>query len=184
MKKQFRRGKLLTLILLLLGLAVTVIYFFAEPGEWIVWIAPFNVPCILFSNWFDPARVFVPLALLALAGWMMLHLGRLFGREIIIAAMVVYLACNLVLIPFYSLLVSASSAEAEKTAARYAVSNVPKKAYATSRIRSPDTRFTTLRRIRPERSSARIMRFSISSSSVIFRRSRPRRRISLFSSRS
>ena len=108
MKKQFRRGKRLTLILLLFGLAVTVIYFFANTGDWIKWIVPFSVPVITFSHWFDPAWLFVPLALIALAGWMMLHLGRLFGRELIIGAMIVYLACNLVLIPFYSLIATAS----------------------------------------------------------------------------
>ena len=108
MKKKFKQGKRLTLILLLLGMAVTVVGCFGNPSDWFIYFVPFNVPSMAFSHWFNPALVFVPLAVLALAGWMMLHLGRLFGREVIIGCMIAYLASNLILIPFYSLIVSTS----------------------------------------------------------------------------
>ena len=106
--KRVKLGKLLTLILLLYGLAVTVAYFFCQPPEWFVWLAPFNVPSIAFAYWFSPVLLYLPLALAALAGWMVLHLGRLFGREFIIVTMLIYLICNCVFVPFYMLLVSAS----------------------------------------------------------------------------
>lgn len=108
LQKKKKQGKLLTLILLLLGLAVTVIYFFGNPPEWFAYLAPFNVPSMAFQHWFHPALVYVPLAVLALAGWFLIHLGRLFGRELIIGCMSFYLVSNLVLIPFYSLIVSSS----------------------------------------------------------------------------
>jgi len=106
--KRVRLGRLLTLLLLLYGLAVTVIYFFCRAPEWFAWLAPFNVPSIAFVHWFEPALLYLPLSLLALAGWMMLRLERLFGRELILGCMVVYLACNLVLTPFYLLLATGS----------------------------------------------------------------------------
>ena len=107
-KKRSEQGKRMTLILLLFGMAVTMIYFFADPPEWFAYFAPFNVPSMAFQYWFHPALVFVPLAVLALAGWVMLHLGCLPGREGIIGCMIVYLAANLILIPFYTLIVSSS----------------------------------------------------------------------------
>ncbi len=111
-KKAFARkqkqGKLATLILLLLGLAVTVIYFFRETPDWFINLVPFAVPAQAFVHWFHPAIFFVPVAMIALAGWMMIHLGRLFGREVIIGCMIAYLGTNLFLIPFYSLIVSSS----------------------------------------------------------------------------
>ena len=111
LKKKSRRGKLLTLILLIYGLAVTLIYFLCESGEgmdWVIWLAPFTIASVPISYYFDPALIFIPLAALALIGWLLLHRGRLFGREIIIFCMIVYLAGSLFFTPFYLLLASAS----------------------------------------------------------------------------
>ena len=106
--KHFRQGKALTLVLLLFGMAVTVLYFFTDALDGHAWILPFAVARIPFLDWFDPIWVFLPLAALPLAGWMALHLGKLWGRECIIAAMAVYLALNLIFTPFYLLIVSTS----------------------------------------------------------------------------
>ena len=111
LKKRSRRGKLFTLILLIYGLAVTLIYFFLASGEelsWVIWLAPFTIASVPVSYYFDPALIFVPLAVLALIGWLLLHKGLLFGREIIIFCMIVYLAGSLFFTPFYLLLASAS----------------------------------------------------------------------------
>ena len=108
MQKRSRSGKLLTLILLIYGLAVTLLYFFSDVPQWFVWLAPFNLAGVALQNWFDPALFFVPLAVIALAAWLLLHVGRLFGREILIGAMILYLAANLVFTPFYLLIVSST----------------------------------------------------------------------------
>lgn len=110
-RKKQKTGKLLTLILLIYGLAVTILAFLTgatETVSWLNWLAPFTIASIPIHYWFNPAFVFIPVAVLALAGWMMIHLGRLFGREVIIGCMVVYLALNLFFTPFYLLLGSAS----------------------------------------------------------------------------
>lgn len=106
--KQFRQGKRLTLILLLYGMAVTVLAFFTHVMEAVPWLLPFAISSIPFDRWFDPVYIFLPLAIIPLAGWMALHLGKLWGRECIIAAMAVYLALNLIFTPFYLLIVSTS----------------------------------------------------------------------------
>ena len=111
LKKKSRRGKLLTLALLIYGLAVTLIYFLCESGEgldWVIWLAPFTIASVPISYYFNPALIFIPLAVLALAAWLLLHKGRLFGREILIGCMIVYLAGSLFFTPFYLLLASAS----------------------------------------------------------------------------
>ncbi len=110
-RKKQKTGKMLTLILLIYGLTVTILAFLTgatETVSWLNWLAPFTIASIPFHYWFNPAFVFIPMAVLALAGWMMIHLGRLFGREVIIGCMVVYLALNLFFTPFYLLLGSAS----------------------------------------------------------------------------
>ena len=111
LEKKSRRGKLITLVLLLYGLAVTLLYFFLASGEeldWVIWLAPFTIASVPISYYFDPALIFVPLAVLALAAWLLLHKGRLFGREILIGCMIVYLTGSLFFTPFYLLLASAS----------------------------------------------------------------------------
>ena len=111
LRKRTRRGKLLTLILLVYGLAVTLIYFFFASGEelsWVIWLAPFTIASVPISYYFDPALLFVPLAVLALIAWLLLHKGKLFGREILIGCMIVYLTGSLFFTPFYLLLASAS----------------------------------------------------------------------------
>ena len=111
LEKKSRRGKLITLVLLLYGLAVTLIYFFLSSGEeldWVIWLAPFTIASVPIGYYLEPAILFVPLAILALLGWLLLHKGLLFGREIIIGCMIVYLAGSLFFTPFYLLLASAS----------------------------------------------------------------------------
>ena len=111
LEKKSRRGKLITLVLLLYGLAVTLIYFFLSSGEeldWVIWLAPFTIASVPIGYYLEPAILFVPLAILALLGWLLLHKGQLFGREIIIGCMIVYLAGSLFFTPFYLLLASAS----------------------------------------------------------------------------
>lgn len=110
-RKKQKSGKLLTLLLLLYGLAVTLLVFLtgaAKIVNWLRWLAPFTIAGMPLQYWFNPAILFIPLAALALCGWLLIHLGRLFGREIIIGCMVVYLALNLFFTPFYLLLGSAS----------------------------------------------------------------------------
>ncbi len=109
--KKTKQGKLLTLILLLYGLVVTLIIFLSISGErveWLHWLAPFTIASMPIRYYMHPAVVFIPLAVLALVGWLLLHKGQLFGREIIIGCMIVYLALNLFFTPFYMLLVSTS----------------------------------------------------------------------------
>ena len=105
-QRRFRFGKWLTLALLLFGLAVTLLHSFAEVGPWLNWLVPFNVPSLAFSHWFDPALVFVPLAVLALAAWGLLCCRQLYGRELLIFIMFVYLLLHFFLVPFYSLVFS------------------------------------------------------------------------------
>ncbi len=111
MEKKSNRGKLITLILLLYCLAVTLLYFLCEGKEgmgWLIWVAPFTIASVPISYYLNPAFVFIPLAVLAMSGWLLLHKKILFGREIIIGCMIVYLAGSLFFTPFYLLLASAS----------------------------------------------------------------------------
>ena len=107
-RRRFRFGKLLTLFLVLFGLVVTLLHTFAKVGTWVGWLTPFTVPSMAFAHWFDPALVFVPLAMLAVAAWVLLHFGQLYGREILIVTMLVYLFLNFFFVPFYSLIFSSA----------------------------------------------------------------------------
>lgn len=107
-EKRYRLGRLLTLLLLLYGMAVTVLFLFRDLADTAPWLCPFAVVYQPLSYWINPAYLFFPLAVISLAGWMVLRLGRLWGRECIIAGMVVYLALNIFFTPFYVLLMSTS----------------------------------------------------------------------------
>ena len=106
--KKIRQGRFLTLLLLVCGLAVTILYYFSWFRDSVPWLTPFAVVYQPRSYWIDPMILFLALAAAALAGWVLLCLGRLWGRECIIAVMVVYLALNIFFTPFYVLLMSTS----------------------------------------------------------------------------
>ena len=106
--KRIRQGSILTLLLLLYGLIITLLYYFGGIDHTAPALAPFPVAEMPLSYWINPIFVFLPLALFPLAGWAVLKIGKLWGRECIIAAMIVYLALDLVFVPFYILLVSGS----------------------------------------------------------------------------
>ena len=57
--KQFRQGKRLTLILLLYGMAVTVLAFFTHVMEAVPWLLPFAISSIPFDRWFNPVYIFL-----------------------------------------------------------------------------------------------------------------------------
>ena len=106
--QRVRQGRFLTLLLLLYGLTVTVLFCFSGFRDTAPWLAPFAVVYQPLSYWIEPMILFLGLAIIGLAGWVLLCLGRLWGRECIIAVMVVYLALNIFFTPFYVLLMSTS----------------------------------------------------------------------------
>lgn len=105
-ERRVRLGRLLTLLLLLYGLVMTFLYLFTGLKSTAPWLAPFAVSYRPVSFVTDPAPVFLILAVVGLAGWVLLRLGKLWGRECIIVDMIAYLALNVVFSPFYTLLAS------------------------------------------------------------------------------
>lgn len=111
-ERRTRRGRLLTLLLLVYGMLSTVLYLYTKMGTAAPWLAPFAVSYRPVSFVTEPAPVFLALAAIGLAGWLLLRLGKLWGRECVILDMVVYLALNVVFSPFYTLLASTTRQDA------------------------------------------------------------------------
>ena len=101
LERKKRLGKWLCLALLALGLADTLLFLFGDlPLAWAC-LVPFSVGFTALSNMFDPTALFLLLAVIPLVGWLLLHLRVLRGREVIIGAMIVYLALGGVFTPLY-----------------------------------------------------------------------------------
>ena len=103
-ERKRQRGKLVCLVLLLYGLAVTLLFCLTPMPSWFARLVPFALADLVLRNWFDPTWLFLLAALLALGGWLLLHGGRLWGREVILGVMLFYLLLSAVLTPFYLIL--------------------------------------------------------------------------------
>ena len=92
-ERKRQRGKLVCLVLLLYGLAVTLLFCLTPMPSWFARFVPFALADLVLRNWFDPTWLFLLAALLALGGWLLLGQAlsprELLGCALMLAASVI-----------------------------------------------------------------------------------------------
>lgn len=104
LERKKRVGKLACLILLIYGLLITVLFLLSGLPADLTGLVPFALAYLVMSDWFDPGILFLLLAVAALGAWLLLHFKKLWGREVLIGVMVVYLTLDFFFTPFYLLI--------------------------------------------------------------------------------